>query len=210
MFTILFVSYLTNRPNAVIFNGHRSAPYLSTSGVPQRSSLGPLLFLIFINPIISIISCFFELFADDGKFYLRIRSLLDCQHLQANLTALSSWCKINKLPINEYKCKVMTFSRSQSKISYPYMINNVQLKVTNSCRDLGITFDCILTFTDHIAFITKSALRTLGFVIRATKNFKNPNAIKALYIALVCPKLEYADVVWSPIYKKDVSIIERI
>ncbi|CAD6222076.1 GSCOCG00012985001-RA-CDS, partial [Cotesia congregata] len=78
----LLTSYLLGRKNIVIFNGYCSREFISTSGVPQGSKLGPLLFLIFINQIGDILPIFLELFADDTKFYMGIKSYSDCQFLQ--------------------------------------------------------------------------------------------------------------------------------
>ncbi|XP_044577157.1 uncharacterized protein LOC123260210 [Cotesia glomerata] len=206
----LMMSYLTNRLNYVIFNGFRSVPFSSTSGVPQGSNLGPLLFLIFINPLESVISCPFELFADDAKYYTRIRSWTDCLELQSNVDVIAAWWRLNKLQLNERKCVVISFSKSSADIQYPYSINGIALNYVSSCRDLGVIFDNNFAFTNHYSTIAASALRTLGFVIRATKNFRNLEAVKMLYSALVRPKLEYASIIWSPTYKKYAHSIEKI
>ncbi|XP_044590486.1 uncharacterized protein LOC123269052 [Cotesia glomerata] len=114
------------------------------------------------------------------------------------------------MQVNERKCVVISFSKSQADIQYPYTINEIALNYVSSCRDLGVIFDNHLSFTNHYAAIAASALKTLRFVIRMTKNFKNLVAIKALYSALVRPKLEYASVIWSPTYKKHIQSLEII
>ncbi|CAD6225141.1 GSCOCG00011812001-RA-CDS, partial [Cotesia congregata] len=123
---------------------------------------------------------------------------------------MAAWCRLNKLQLNERKCVVISFSKSSAEIQYPYSINGIALKYVSSCRDLGVIFDNRLAFTNHYSAITASALRILGFVIRATKNFRNLEAIKMLYSALVRPKLEYASVIWAPTYKKYAQSIEKI
>ncbi|XP_044586008.1 uncharacterized protein LOC123266045 [Cotesia glomerata] len=203
-------SYLLGRLNVVLYNGYLSVPYPTTSGVPQGSNLGPLLFIIFINSIGNHISCFFDLFADDAKYYLAVRSVDDCVYLQRNLDVVAAWCRDNKLHLNEEKCKVISFSRSRNQIRFDYKINGVVLQRVSCCRDLGVNFDSKLAFSQHYRSIALSATKTLGFVIRATKDFKNLNTIKLLFESLVRPKLEYAALVWSPTYKRHIMSLEKV
>ena len=58
-------SYITNRKQFVSFNGSLSTPAFKTTGVPQGSILGPLLFLMFINDLHSVVSSESVMFADD-------------------------------------------------------------------------------------------------------------------------------------------------
>ena len=61
-----FKSYLTERQQYVVVNGHVSDSLPITHGVPQRSALGPLLFLAYMNDPLSVSKALlFYLFADD-------------------------------------------------------------------------------------------------------------------------------------------------
>ena len=60
-----FASYLSNRSQYVTLNGYKSKVYDITSGVPQGSNLGPLLFLLFIIDLARILECGKFLYADD-------------------------------------------------------------------------------------------------------------------------------------------------
>ncbi|XP_044597272.1 uncharacterized protein LOC123273866 isoform X1 [Cotesia glomerata] len=206
----LMISYLSNRKNYVLFNGYLSHVFYSTSGVPQGSNLGPLLFIIFINDVGFLLSVYIDLFADDAKIYHVIRNSNDCEFLQYNLNIFASWCMDNKLFLNKTKCKIISFHKSNCSILFDYTIDSKTLDRVQTVNDLGITFDYQLTFYDHYTNLVRSTTKILGFVIRSSKKFKNLNAVKALYISLVRSRLEYASVVWSPTYKKQISLIEKV
>ena len=80
-----------------------------TSGVPQGSILGPMLYAIFINDAPEVIhnKAVPALFADDTKLYKNITSVSDCNQLQQILTNLDAWSQDNNIKFNESKCKIM-------------------------------------------------------------------------------------------------------
>lgn len=79
-----------------------------------------------------------------------------------------------------------------------------------STKILGVTFDSKLTFLAHINSIISEAWRTLGFIIRMSKNFTNLKARKLLYNTFFRPKLKYASLVWSPTQLGQSIKIEKI
>lgn len=86
--------FLTNRSQFVSANNYDFEPSGVHSGVPQGSVLGPLLFLIYINDLPFCVSAHINLFADDCVIYRQIISGNDVTTLQADLNAVTSWCKI--------------------------------------------------------------------------------------------------------------------
>ena len=83
-------NYVNNRKQRVVINGEHSEWCNVTSGVPQGSILGPILFLLYINDLVDCISNNSEvaLFADDVKIHRNVDSLNDCLLLQNDLQAL--------------------------------------------------------------------------------------------------------------------------
>jgi hypothetical protein len=183
-----------------------------TSGVPQGSILGPLLFIVFTNDISKLVDdCCLSFYVDDLKIYKTIDNNDDCTILQNGINKLFDWCQKNGMVLNIKKCASMTFSRKKTNnIKYDYSINDVKLDDVNSIRDLGVIIDSKLTFVNHIDRMTSSARSVLGFVKRRVKDFDDPYICKTLYCALVQPILEYASVVWSPHHKIYSDKIESV
>ena len=83
--------FLTGRQQYVIVNGEKSSPGRVTSGIPQGTVLGPLLFVVYINDILENLSAEGFLFADDTKIFRAITSRDDSLNLQSDIDALEKW-----------------------------------------------------------------------------------------------------------------------
>lgn len=204
-------SYLSDRSQIVRVLSFKSCEIKVPSGVPQGSHLGPLLFNVYVN---SISSCFlfsnFLMFADDLKFYMKIRSTEDCLKLQSDLDRLSRWCDFSGMELNVEKCHLIVFSRSRNPIEQVYRINGASLDILSQIKDLGVILDSQLTYIPHISFAVSKSLQMLGFIKRCTKDFLSASSIKTLFFSLVRPHLDYCSCVWSPHYNVHVQAIERV
>jgi hypothetical protein len=81
---------------------------------------------------------------------------------------------------------------------------------SNSVQDLGVVFDSKLSFTDHIESIVNSSFKSLGFVLRNGRKFSDVDTLKPLYFTYVRSRLEYASIVWSPMYSIHILSLERV
>ena len=207
-----FESYLTDRQQRVVINGVCLEWLPVTSGVPQGSILGPLLFLVYCNDIPMCIeeNSTLALFADDSKLYRTLSSPTSSASLQHDLCNITRWTTNNQMELNVVKCKAMHISRKRTSTQTQYVINENIVEQVPIIKDLGVLITNNLCWSKHIESIVSSANKTLGLVKRICKEVKNTNTRKTLYCALVRPKLEYASSVWSPYTIKHRLLIENV
>lgn len=119
------LSWWTDADSRYIIEGAASQWAPVTSGVPQGSLLGPLLFTIFINdlPEETVDAVVVALYADDTKLYSSIKSTGDCISLQTTLTNLDEWSQRNNIRFNASKCKVLTVTRKKNPLTYNHHLN---------------------------------------------------------------------------------------
>jgi hypothetical protein len=108
------------------------------SGVPQGSTLGPLLFTVFINDLCAKINSKSLLFADDLKIYRDMKSAEDCKSLQADIDSVQLWCGDNHMELNIQKPKIISFTRKTNSICFNYYVSGVSILRTDCIKDLGV------------------------------------------------------------------------
>lgn len=209
---VWFESYLKERVMMVKLNNHVSKEFVAGSGVPQGSHLGPLLFLLFFNDVVEIfdVNVGVLLLADDLKLFYPVSVFEDAVILQDNVNRFFVWCCDNLLSLNIDKCSVISFTRSKDPVLYSYDLCGRIVNRVDTVRDLGVLFSANLHFNDHIMNTVAKAYKTLGFINRHTKDFKNQQSFKYLYCSLVRPILEFCTPVWSPSYSKYCKLIENV
>ena len=99
---------LADRSQVVVVDGYASSPCPVTSGVPQGSVIGPILFLVYINDLPDTVASKTRLFADDTVIY---NTSENHQSLQKDLDALQAWEKEWKMEFNPLKCECHDVTR---------------------------------------------------------------------------------------------------
>ena len=202
-------AFLVGRTQAVVLEGESSSEVPVTSGVPQGSVLGPLLFLLYINDLPQNIQSQVRLFADDTAVYLTVNSHEAANTLQADLDTLQEWELTWDMEFNPGKCQVMHITKSRAPFQSQYTLHGQTLESVDSAKYLGVTISQDLNWNKHINNITGKANRTLGFIKRNVKT-KNESVKELAYKTLVRPQVEYASTIWSPHTKQNNQKIEMV
>ena len=152
-------TFLAGRRHRVSLSGELSDWIQVTSGIPQGSVLGPILFVIFVNDMPDVLKNCCKLFADDAKLYRPILSDADIQSLQIDIDNME-WSSIWQLPFKETKCKRLHIGRGRNSQTY-HMNDHVLDNVTEE-KDLGVIVGDKLKFHTHTSAAIKKANSILG------------------------------------------------
>ena len=209
-------NWLTHRTQRVVVDGCQSREAAVTSGVPQGTVLGPLLFLVYINDIQKNISSNLRLFADDSLLYRQITKPEDEGILQEDINKLSEWAKIWQMNFNIAKCHILRIRRSirgskdQTSPMCMYYMEGEPLSDVEHHPYLGVELDSYLSWDLHLANTRSKSTRVLNMIRRNFTIGTNMNIRQALYFSRVHPHLEYACTVWDPQHKTKIDKLENV
>jgi hypothetical protein len=195
-------SYLYARRQRVCLRGSVSEWSVVTSGVPQGSVLGPLLFNIYISDLPKIISSDNCSYADDMKLYSP--SYL-CDVLQKDLQNVVDWASANALELNPAKCAVLYFGHNNPHSRY--FIGTQLIPTKSSHLDLGILVDDTLKFHQHAEYVTAKVVKKAHYILRSFTSL-NAHLFSVLFKTFLRPVLEYCSQVSRPCYTGFSSRLE--
>ena len=207
-----FENYLSNRKQRVVLDGSSSAPLPVTSGIPQGSILGPLLFIVFMNSITEV--CLSQgsrivLYADDILLYKPLKTPADLQLLQQDVNSVLNWIYQNGLSPNHSKTKLLNITRSRQATTLNIVVDGHQVHESESVVYLGVTLNSTLTWTTHINKTCRAATRSLGMIHR--KLYSAPQHVRhKIYTSVVLPKLDYCCSVWDPHLIKNKQELDKV
>lgn len=199
---LLMKSYLTDRVQKVRLGQCTSTALNITSGVPQGSILGPLLFSMFINDIFSL--CKFSNihgYADDIQLYIsnRIGLVEDLSYkLNEDIETIRVWAQQNKLTLNPDKSCVLPVKQGSFDLnSLPAVfLGKSSLKFVVKTKYLGFHINSSLNCNDHINSVISKIYLTLRN-LRITSSFVPTDLKRKLVVQLIVPFITYAAEVYS-------------
>ena len=199
----IFVSYFSNREQCVVIGGAKSDMIEIQAGVPQWSRLGPLLFLIYINDIVSGLESEILLFADDCSLLASGNDPSEtAKQINRDLVKISRWAEMWKVNFNAAKSKDIIFSSKVFNNSPPLIFDENFIDRVNTHRHLGVYLTSNLDWSVQINDICLKANRKLS-VLRHVKFLKR-NTLDLLYKITVRSIIDYA----LPVYANNLRLTE--
>ena len=162
----LIESFLVGRSQTIQLNGNSSDEMQVSSGVPQASVLGPILFLLYMNDLPESLQSQVRLCADGTAVYLTVQGQAGSKKLQKDLDVLQEWEKEWDMEFNQSKCQVGHITRSKRPIQTSYSMHGQVLDSVDSARYVGVDIASDLNFTKHVNGITANASKRLGYLKR--------------------------------------------
>ena len=196
-----FESYLKGRKQAVKIKNTRSEDVVLEFGVPQGSVLGPILFTLYTQPLVDILSKHnmnYHMYADDTQLY-QCTIEHNLQKLIADtekcIHDVKIWMNTNKLKLNDSKTELIIFQNawtSKEPISASLNINNNNIISSSTVKNLGVTIDTDLNMNRHVELLCNNLLFQMS-KIRSIRNYLSMDATKYLVTTLILSRLDYCN-----------------
>ena len=177
--------YLLDRKQRVVLNGRCSESSAVTSGVPQGSVLGPLLFLIYFDGITGVslsLGSSIDLYADNLLLYRIIRDERDFISLQMDIDKVADWIGENHVSLNISKCKSMVIShkRIRSVPEESLQLDGQPPEQVEEFKYLGVILNSTLNWFAHIQSVCSKACRLVGYLFRTFAAHSNSPSLQQL------------------------------
>ena len=147
-------------------------------------------------------------FADAAKIY---RSILSVDQVQSSVDEAVTWPNIWEMLFDFKKCKHLHIGSRHDSVTYTMDSGQdvIEIEKITSEKDLCVIVDQALNFSEHISTKVSKANRNLGIIFR-TFTYMDKQMFLNLCTSIVRPHLEYTVTVCSPLYKKDMIVIENV
>ena len=215
----LLSSYLSDRSQSVKIESSLSAPLPLTTGVPQGSVLGPLLFCLYTTPLtwnpLSSSPVSFHLYADDTQLYISFTSNDSPACLKALSTTLDSvysWFTNNRLSLNPAKTEYLVIGTKQQRsklVNASISFSGTVLTPTNSARNLGVIFESDLSLKKHISKICQASFLQIR-QLRQIRSSLDINTATILANSLVSSKIDYCNSLYFGLPATSINRLQKI
>ena len=205
-------NFLSKRTQQVTVNGELSEEVLVTSGVPQGTVLGPVLFLIMISDIDADVEFSnASMYADDTRIMKKISKEQDETLLKRDLNNVYEWCSENNMKFNSDKFELIVFTpkRNTEQAKHYLAPSGNQIEEKENLRDLGIQLSSNLKFNNHIETTITKAQKMSFWILRTFKS-REKVPLMTLFKQMVLGTLEYCCPLRSQIDTLSIEKLEKV
>ena len=185
-----YISFLENRKQRVVINGHSCEWKKVNKGTIQGSVSGPYLFNIFLNDL-NMDDCrntSLSKYADDSNILVTVNKNDSCEYASKSVDHFMQWTIDNGMSSNKSKCKELVFSKKNDEFDYQPIFD---VKQTDHLTVLGVTLQANCKFTKHVSNKLAQANKCLH-VLRTLRQEKcSQKEMDLLFDAIVLPKISY-------------------
>ncbi|MBV8073763.1 MAG: RNA-directed DNA polymerase, partial [Acidobacteriaceae bacterium] len=211
-------SYLSGRTQAVSVDSYLSDVSAITTGVPQGSVLGPLLFSLYTTPLSYLLDSSglsYHLYADDTQLYISFKasdatSALNI--LSASLDNIHTWLSRNYLALNPSKTEFLLLGTYQqrSKLTLSsFSFSGVTVSCSSSVRNLGVIFDSDLSLKEHVSQVSKSCHYHIR-QLRTVRPLLDHDSAVLLSNSLVSSKLDFCNSLYADLPKSTIHSLQLV
>ena len=205
--------YLSDRQIMVRVGKSVSKPFATNAGVPQGSHLRPVLFVVYINDLVSHIHhSTTDIYADDVTLHHPVTADKDVNNIDHDLQSATHWAESWRGAFSPEKTEALHIHRRQAvkpeAISLKF--RQQEIKFQKQHRHLGLVLSDDLSWHNHVLYIRKKVKQKCG-LLRLMSRHLPPNVLKTLFESCIRPILEYGSPVWgNSLTAADSLLLERL
>lgn len=207
------INYLSNRQQRLKLHEFYSERMQNDIGVPQGSILGPLLFLIYLNDIVTIAEeCKIHLFADDTLLYFSNKDVHKCVDIMnSSLERVYRYCCANLLKVNVNKTKWMLLGehKNNKNENIHIRLNDREIEKVNKFVYLGVTIDSQLKFKEHANQVIKTVAYKVNYLRRCSPYLSQWSKLM-IYNSIILPHLNYCSTILFFLNQNEMTRLQKM